>query len=45
VLAVTYRPFREPGEGGEAWVRNWLLLPDEHLHHFDGDSLPPPIRQ
>ena len=27
-------------ELGDAWFRNWrMLLPNEHLHHFDVDSL------
>lgn len=39
-LAVPYCRYRELGAGGEAWFRDWrMLLPDEHLHHFDPDSL------
>ena len=30
----------ELGAGGDAWFRAWRMrLPDEHLHHFDPDSL------
>lgn len=39
-LAVPYCRYRELGAAGEAWFRNWrMLLPDEHLHHFDQESL------
>lgn len=39
-LAVPYCRYRELGEGGQAWFRDWrMLLPNEHLHHFDRDSL------
>src|SRR5439155_13073043 len=36
-LAVPYCRWRELGD---EWFRNWrMLLPNEHLHHFDPDSL------
>jgi hypothetical protein len=36
-LAVPYCRWRELGDD---WFRNWrMLLPNEHLHHFDPDSL------
>ncbi|MFN4141690.1 class I SAM-dependent methyltransferase [Aestuariivirga sp.] len=36
-LAVSYCRWRELGDD---WFRNWRMrLPDEHLHHFDPDSL------
>ncbi len=36
-LAVPYCRQRELGDD---WFRNWrMLLPNEHLHHFDPDSL------
>lgn len=39
-LAVPYCRYRELGNTGEEWFRNWrMLLPNEHLHHFDRDSL------
>lgn len=39
-VAVPYCRHRELGEGGEAWFRTWRMrLPDEHLHHFDRESL------
>jgi len=39
-LAVPYCRYRELGLAGEAWFRNWrMLLPNEHLHHFDRESL------
>jgi hypothetical protein len=39
-IAVPYCRFRELGEAGDAWFRNWrMLLPNEHLHHFDRGSL------
>ena len=39
-LAVPYCQWRELGDAGDEWLRNWrMLLPNEHLHHFDPDSL------
>lgn len=39
-LAVPYCRHRELGAGGDAWFRDWrMLLPNEHLHHFDRESL------
>lgn len=39
-LAVPYCRYRELGPDGEDWLRNWrMLLPNEHLHHFDRESL------
>jgi len=39
-IAVPYCRWRELGDGGDEWFRNWrMLLPNEHLHHFDPDSL------
>ena len=39
-LAVPYCRFRELGAAGEEWFRGWrMLLPNEHLHHFDRESL------
>ena len=39
-LAVPYCRFRELGTSGEKWFQNWrMLLPNEHLHHFDRESL------
>lgn len=39
-IAVPYCRFRELGEAGEAWFRTWRMrLPNEHLHHFDRESL------
>jgi predicted TPR repeat methyltransferase len=39
-LAVPYCRYRELGEAGDAWFRDWrMLLPNEHLHHFDRESL------
>jgi predicted TPR repeat methyltransferase len=39
-LAVPYCRYRELGEHVEKWFRDWrMLLPNEHLHHFDRDSL------
>lgn len=39
-LAVPYCRFRELGAKGGEWFRNWrMLLPNEHLHHFDRQSL------
>jgi SAM-dependent methyltransferase len=37
-LAVPYCRWRELGDD---WFRDWRMrLPDEHLHHFDDESLP-----
>ena len=39
-VAVPYCRWRELGEAGDAWFRDWRMrLPDEHLHHFDRESL------
>lgn len=41
-LAVPYCRYRELGAGADAgeWFRTWrMLLPNEHLHHFDRESL------
>lgn len=39
-VAVPYCRWRELGDEGDQWFRNWrMLLPNEHLHHFDPDSL------
>ena len=39
-LAVPHCRWRELGDAGDQWFRNWrMLLPNEHLHHFDPDSL------
>jgi hypothetical protein len=39
-LAVPYCRYRELGESGDDWFRDWrMLLPNEHLHHFDRQSL------
>ena len=39
-IAVPYCRYRELGEQGDAWFEQWRMrLPDEHLHHFDPDSL------
>jgi hypothetical protein len=39
-LAVPYCRYRELGPAGEDWFRRWrMLLPNEHLHHFDRESL------
>lgn len=39
-IAVPYCRWRELGTAGEDWFRTWrMLLPDEHLHHFDRESL------
>ena len=36
-IAVPYCRWKELGDD---WFRDWrMLLPDEHLHHFDPDSL------
>ena len=40
VLAVPYCRYRELGAAGADWFRSWrMLLPNEHLHHFDRESL------
>lgn len=39
-LAVPYCRYRESGADGEEWFRSWrMLLPNEHLHYFDRESL------
>lgn len=39
-IAVPYCRCRELGADGDAWFRDWrMLLPNEHLHHFDRESL------
>jgi hypothetical protein len=39
-IAVPYCRWRELGDGGDDWFRTWrMLLPNEHLHHFDRESL------
>lgn len=39
-VAVPYCRWRELGDQGDAWFENWrMLLPNEHLHHFDPESL------
>ena len=39
-LAVPYCRWREFGTAGDDWFRDWrMLLPNEHLHHFDRESL------
>ena len=39
-LAVPYCRWRELGVAGDEWFRDWrMLLPNEHLHHFDELSL------
>ncbi len=39
-IAVPYCRWRELGAAGDDWFRSWrMLLPNEHLHHFDRDSL------
>lgn len=39
-LAVPYCRWSELGADGDAWFRTWRMrLPNEHLHHFDRDSL------
>lgn len=39
-LAVPYCRWRELGDHGDDWLHNWrMLLPNEHLHHFDRASL------
>jgi hypothetical protein len=39
-IAVPYCRWRELGDAGDEWFQNWrMLLPNEHLHHFDRESL------
>jgi SAM-dependent methyltransferase len=39
-VAVPYCRYRELGDAGDAWFSSWRMrLPDEHLHHFDRESL------
>lgn len=39
-LAVPYCRYRELGAAGDTWLASWrMLLPNEHLHHFDRESL------
>ncbi len=39
-VAVPYCRWRELGAAGDDWFAGWRMrLPDEHLHHFDPDSL------
>ncbi len=39
-VAVPYCRWRELDDRGDDWFRNWrMLLPNEHLHHFDRESL------
>ena len=39
-IAVPYCRHRELGAAGDDWFRTWrMLLPNEHLHHFDPQSL------
>ena len=39
-IAVPYCRWRELGEAGDDWFGSWrMLLPNEHLHHFDRESL------
>jgi len=39
-VAVPYCRWRELGADGDTWFANWRMrLPNEHLHHFDRDSL------
>lgn len=39
-IAVPYCRWRELGADGDAWFRTWRMrLPNEHLHHFDRESL------
>jgi hypothetical protein len=39
-LAAPYCRYRELGDAGDAWFRDWRMrLPNEHLHHFDRESL------
>ena len=39
-IAVPYCRWRELGAAGDDWFGSWrMLLPNEHLHHFDRESL------
>ncbi len=39
-VAVPYCRYRELGDAGDAWFSGWRMrLPNEHLHHFDRESL------
>jgi hypothetical protein len=39
-IAVPHCRWRELGSGGDDWMKSWrMLLPNEHLHHFDRDAL------
>jgi hypothetical protein len=39
-VSVPYCRCREFGTEGDAWFRTWRMrLPNEHLHHFDRESL------
>lgn len=39
-IAVPYCQYREKGDDRDEWFQNWrMLLPNEHLHHFDRESL------
>ena len=39
-VAVPYCRWRELGPAGDAWFSSWRMrLPNEHLHHFDRESL------
>lgn len=39
-IAVPYCRWAELGDEGDAWMESWrMLLPNEHLHHFDRASL------
>jgi hypothetical protein len=39
-VAVPYCRWRELAAQGDAWMKSWrMLLPNEHLHHFDRESL------
>lgn len=39
-IAVPYCRYRELGDEADEWFANWrMLLPNEHLHHFDPQSL------
>lgn len=39
-IAVPHCRWRELGADGDAWFRTWRMrLPNEHLHHFDRQSL------
>jgi hypothetical protein len=39
-ICVPYCRWRDLGDLGDDWFRHWRMrLPDEHLHHFDAESL------